>query len=90
MPKPNYNSLTDDSEMPIGKHKGKKMKDIPDDYYVWVYNEYRKDTLKFRLGKMGKVVAYVIRNLDRIQAHYSINTKHNFDKKAYISRIKKK
>lgn len=82
--------LEDDSLMPCGKHKGIPMKDVPEEYYVWVYREYRKDTLKFRFGKMASVVAYVIRNLDRIQAHYSINTKHNFDKKAWLKGIKKR
>lgn len=82
--------LEKDSEMPIGKHKGKLMKDVPEEYYIWVYNEYRKDELKFRLGKMGPVIAYVLRNLEELQAHYSINTKHNFDKKAWLKNFKKK
>lgn len=79
-------TLDKDSIMPIGKHKGKKMKDVPDDYYVWLYNKYKEEGFTFRLGKMGSVIAYIIRNLDSIQAHYSINTKHNFDKKAFIKK----
>ncbi len=82
--------LEKDSVMTFGKYKGIKMKDIPGEYFVWVYREYRKDTLKFRLGKVAPVVAYVIRNLDEIQAHFSINTKHNFDKKAWLKNFKKK
>lgn len=84
------NTLNKDSLMPVGKYRGKKMSDVPEEYYVWVYNQYRKDELKFRLGKMGPVIAYVIRNLDAIQAHYSVNTRHNFDKKAYLKGIKKR
>lgn len=82
--------LEKDSEMPVGKHKGKLMKDVPEEYYLWLYKEYRKDELKFRLGKMGPVIAYIIRNLDSLTAHHSINTKHNFDKKAFIKGIKKR
>ena len=84
------NTLTKDSIMEFGKYKGKKMSDIPGEYYVWVYNQYRKDELKFRLGRMAPVIAYVLRNFDEIQAHYSINTKHNFDKKAWLKGFKKK
>jgi uncharacterized protein (DUF3820 family) len=29
--------LTDDSEMPWGKHKGELMIDVPDDYLVYMY-----------------------------------------------------
>lgn len=84
------NKLESESLMPIGKHKGKMMKDVPEDYYLWLYKEYRKDELKFWLGKMGPVIAYVIRNLDILTAHHSINTKHNFDKKAFMKGFKKK
>lgn len=76
--------------MPIGKHKGIPMKDVPGEYYVWVYEQYRKDELKFRLGKMGPVIAYVLRNFDEIQAHFALNTRKNFDKKAWLKNFKKK
>lgn len=29
------NALTDESLMPIGIHKGKRLGDIPDDYWEW-------------------------------------------------------
>jgi uncharacterized protein (DUF3820 family) len=33
--------LTDDCLMPIGKHKGKMMKDVPVEYYAWMVQEYK-------------------------------------------------
>lgn len=31
--------ITDESIMPFGKHKGKKMVDVPDDYLLWLLQE---------------------------------------------------
>lgn len=31
--------ITDESIMPFGKHKGKKMIDVPDDYLFWLLQE---------------------------------------------------
>lgn len=30
--------LTDESEMPFGKHKGEKMKDVPAKYLLWLWD----------------------------------------------------
>lgn len=32
-------ALTDDSIMPFGEHKGKKLRDVPDNYLFWWFNE---------------------------------------------------
>jgi hypothetical protein len=32
--------LLPDSRCPLGKHKGKEMKDVPVDYLKWVYDEF--------------------------------------------------
>ena len=31
-------ALKDDSVMPYGKHKGEKLIDIPDEYFLWMYD----------------------------------------------------
>lgn len=31
--------ITDESIMPFGKHKGKKMIDVPDEYLLWLLQE---------------------------------------------------
>lgn len=35
--------LTDKSLMPFGKHKGKALIDVPDDYFLWLYTNGIKD-----------------------------------------------
>ena len=32
-------AFTDQSLMPFGKHKGKKMEDVPANYLLWLWNE---------------------------------------------------
>lgn len=32
-------ALSDDDEMPFGKHKGKKMRDVPADYLDWLRDQ---------------------------------------------------
>jgi uncharacterized protein (DUF3820 family) len=31
----NRTKLSDDDKMPFGKHKGKRLGDVPDDYWMW-------------------------------------------------------
>jgi len=31
--------LTDDDPMPIGKHKGKRLGDVPDSYWAWFLDQ---------------------------------------------------
>lgn len=33
--------LTDSDKMPFGKHKGKRLSDVPDDYLLWLYDELK-------------------------------------------------
>ena len=50
--------LTDKSIMPSGKHKGKKMEDIPADYLLWIYEN----------NACSKEVSfYIHENLDTIK-----------------------
>lgn len=37
-PQPKGNALTDDDRMPFGKYAGRKMSDVPADYYHWLWN----------------------------------------------------
>lgn len=31
--------LTDQSKMPFGKYKGKTLAEIPDSYFIWLYDD---------------------------------------------------
>ena len=55
---PMIEPLTDESDMPYGKHKGKKMKDVPDDYLLYIY-ENQQCSEAVRL--------YISENMDAIQ-----------------------
>ena len=35
----NVTRLNDDDEMPFGKHKGKRLGDVPDQYWRWFLNQ---------------------------------------------------
>ena len=50
--------MNDESIMPFGKHKGKKMADVPGDYLIWIY-ENDKCT--------GAVKNYIEDNLEVIK-----------------------
>lgn len=50
--------ITDNSNMPFGKHKGKKMANVPAFYLLWLYNE--------GCSHAG-VRKYIIDNLDSLQ-----------------------
>lgn len=78
--------LQDEDLMPCGKHKGTRMDEVPASYYLWLYKEVFYSSLKFRGSKMSKVVAYMYRNLDRINAQASINDKKNMDWKKYFKK----
>lgn len=54
--------MNNESLMPLGAHKGKKMKDVPDEYLLWLSNQ---DWLKGDLKAYLK--AYVQENLDAIK-----------------------
>jgi uncharacterized protein (DUF3820 family) len=52
--------LTDEDPMPFGKHKGKRMKDVPADYLHWCYIKDVK----------GGVAQYIEENLEALQQEY--------------------
>lgn len=54
----NSKPYNDDTIMEFGMHKNKKLCDVPDSYFLFLYNE----------GKLyGKLKAYVLENLDAIK-----------------------
>lgn len=50
--------MDDNSIMPFGKHKGKILKDVPDEYLLYIYEE---DIAK------GDLKEYIIDNLNAIK-----------------------
>jgi uncharacterized protein (DUF3820 family) len=59
--------MNDESIMRFGKHKGTKLEDIPDDYFLWFWEvnlaEFRACTL-FYGGKL--IMVYIQDNLDSL------------------------
>lgn len=52
--------MDDNSIMPYGKHKGKPLKDVPDDYLLYIYEE--------GIAK-GDLKAYILDNLEAIKTN---------------------
>jgi uncharacterized protein (DUF3820 family) len=52
--------MDDDSLMPWGKHKGKTMAQVPDEYLLWLYEN---------VTVTGPVKRYVTDNIDAIKAN---------------------
>lgn len=48
-------TLSDHSLMPFGKHKGRKMANVPSDYLLYLYNKDLED---------GDVKTYIEENID--------------------------
>lgn len=48
--------LEDNDLMPFGKHKGKKMKDVPADYLIWIYENL--DWLAARYPRVDGYIHY--------------------------------
>lgn len=57
--------INDDHIMPFGKHTGKRLGDIPDDYLIWLYGELNK-TRKLYVDQK-KVWSYLVDNIDAIK-----------------------
>lgn len=62
-------NLTDLCPMPLGKHKGRSMESVPDDYLMWFWN---KNEQKYQQGNLThvptqQVMEYIQDNLDAIQ-----------------------
>ena len=54
--------LKDDSLMPYGKHKGKKMKDIPASYLLWLFTSrnYNNEVKRYILNNMAAIESKAI------------------------------
>lgn len=50
-------TLLEETRMPFGKHKGKMMKELPDDYIYYLYSE---------VNCYGHVKQYVDENIDAV------------------------
>jgi hypothetical protein len=62
--------ITDESFMRFGKHKGKKLKDVPDQYLWWLYSEtdlHKTD---------GPLYDYCE---DRLEGYYPDDLPHDFE-----------
>lgn len=67
-----------ETKMWFGKHKGEQLKDLPEDYLLYIYKEgIAKDDLRI----------YINSRLNELYAHSAINNKTRpFNKKYYISK----
>lgn len=77
--KPSFNvdwkPLTDECEMPgNGKHKGKKMKDVPADYLIYCYEN---DMVS------KQVRAYVVDNMDVLKVQAAAQNKNRRKKEPW-------
>ncbi len=61
--------FTDESKMPFGTHKGKKLLDVPDDYLKWVWLENREQYLNEETMPVttAALMKYIEDNLDSIE-----------------------
>lgn len=62
---PQYKQMTDDSLMPFGKHKGKRMEDVPASYLHWWWCE----SGRFQI-ETSNVADYINRNLRTLEQEY--------------------
>lgn len=46
--------LTDESEMPFGKYKGERMRDVPPDYLHWLWVNGLREKTDFGVGEYIK------------------------------------
>lgn len=49
--------LTDQSKMPFGKHKGKTLAEIPDHYFVWLYDDGVQGDLRVYIEESVPAIA---------------------------------
>lgn len=54
--------LTDESEMPFGKHKGIRMQDVPASYLFWLWDNGLKNETK-----TNSVAEYIQRNMSALK-----------------------
>lgn len=60
--------FTDESIMPFGAHKGKKMANIPADYLVYIYDN-------FSFSYYPEVKKYIKDNLDVLKSEIDLKNK---------------
>lgn len=71
------NKLTDKSLMPIGKHKGEKMANVPAHHLLWLAEQsWCRNDIK----------VYVTENKDVLTAERAINNNKTFDYKNYFKK----
>jgi hypothetical protein len=66
--------MTDESPMPFGKYKGKKMSEVPDYYLLWVWDNIQdlRDPLKSYIANNLEAIRV---NIQRSQEKKNINKK---------------
>ena len=63
--------LTDESIMQFGKHKGRKLRDVPASYLLWILNTW--DEVPFRLHQ------YLVENQDALLMQARDQSEEFFD-----------
>lgn len=53
--------MTDKSEMPFGKYKGVALADVPDSYFIWLWEQ---DSFQ---EKKGELYDYIKENIDAMK-----------------------
>jgi hypothetical protein len=64
--------MSDDDIMPFGKHKGKKLIDVPDTYLYSMYLLFKD---KSKSIELEEIFSYIVDNLDAIQKNIAANKK---------------
>jgi len=64
--------MSDDDIMPFGKHKGKKLIDVPDAYLYSMYLLFKD---KSKSIELEEIFSYIVDNLDAIQKNIAANKK---------------
>ena len=62
--------MTDNDLMPFGKYQGIPLKDVPDDYLLWLYNQDIHP-------KYSDLEDYLEENIDGIKANINKNRWYN-------------
>jgi len=59
--------VTDNSKMPFGKYKGRRMIDVPDEYLLWLHEELEKKCSNYA----QPIKNYLDENLEAIKANHA-------------------
>lgn len=60
--------LTDDDAMPIGKHRGLRLKSVPDRYLGWLWKDATFHSFGTRRGWPGQLAEYIDRRFSAKRA----------------------